>query len=189
MNISLNNKPQFTGQYITDGIVKRTDNSLFPYERVSVVELDIDNKHDYHLLKKLNKDWKDSQLSYVIYKDAKRLRRTYDVSETHKFYVITTQNGGYEKMCANDVLAQAEIGQEKDSNVVWLEYLQVKPDCMYDKKDSLYKNVGTAFTNFIKEQFVGKKIVLCPTHSAIDFYYKQGFDASSYDEGIMSYQA
>lgn len=187
MNIASKNV-SFTGQFIAKTTVKKT-NSLFPNKKVSIVELDPNNENDYNTLRSIRKNWRGSCFSANILKDADLIKNKVINPDVYKLYVVTKQKNNFKKISPDKVLAQAELGINKDSNNVWVEYLQVRPDCVYGEKDRPYKQVGTSFIDFCKDNFKGKNIVLFVGYHTDDFYTKQGFVSTDSDSNLVSYQA
>ena len=188
MHINSFNNMSFTGQYVASGKV-RTNDLLFPTEDVSIVELNPNDKNDFNVFKKIKKDWRWATLSSIMLDDAVHMRKCPEDAEVFKFYVVTTQKDNFENINPDKVLAEAEISHEDYDNKLWIEYLQVRPDCKYGWPDRPFKKVGSAFLDFCKEHFKGKNLVVCPLEESIDFYDNEGFQANSSGVGTMSYQA
>lgn len=188
MHINFFNNMSFTGQYVASGKVK-TNDLLFPTKDVSIVELNPNDKQDFKVLKNLKKGWKFANFPSVILSDAERMKKYPNYAKNFALYVLTTQQDKFEKVDPDKVLAEAEISHEKDENKVWIEYLQVRPDCKYGLPDRPFKKVGSAFLDFCKEHFKGKNLVVCPLEDVIDFYDNEGFQVDVSGYGTMSYQA
>lgn len=188
MNTSFNNQ-SFLGQYISKGNVK-TNNRFFPNKRVSIVELKPSDSRDIETLDDIKKDWRWSDFSTAILVDAETVNRHPEDAELFNFYVVTTQKKNFEKVDPKKVLAQAEISKDELSdNRVWIEYLQVRPDCKFGLPNRPYKRVGATFLDFCKEQFKGKKLLVCSLDDVVNFYKDAGFIQNNRGVGTMFYQA
>lgn len=188
MNISFNN-PSFLGQYISKGNVE-TNNFLVPNKRVSIVELNPTDNRDIETLEDIKNDWRWSDFLSIIHRDAEMVNKHPEDMELFNFYVVTTQNKNFEKVDPKKVLAQAVISKDEISdNRVWIEYLQVRPDCKFGLPDRPYKKVGATFLDFCKEQYKGKKLLVCSLDDVVNFYKDAGFIQNNRGIGTMFYQA
>ena len=164
----------FKGQLVSNMNIKRAGYD-FPAKKASIVELNPLEYHDLRTLREINELW-DGTLASCICKDAECINIGQADFNPQKFFVLTTQRENFKRMNPDDILAEAEVVLNQPSKgKIYLEYLQVDPDNMFDSEAKLYEGLGTTFLNFLKKHYNGLEIHLNAVCSAVDFYLKNGF--------------
>ena len=165
-------KINFKGSFISTVNISKIRPLSAPV-KVSAVELNPLDNRDLKVLQKVHSLW-SANFSGVIYKDAEKINLTEIPDDTQKFFVLTRQKNNFENLCAEDVLAEIKVIPE-GSKSIFLDYLQVQPDNMFDSDNRIFKGIGTAALNFLKKLYNGKEINLHSLYSSRYFYEQNGF--------------
>lgn len=164
----------FTGNFISHINIKRVK-PINITQKISVIEADPLNFHDLEALREVNDLWQGN-FSNNIYKDANAINNIAIKDEKIKFFILTHQKNNFNNLNAEDIIAEGKIIlKHPKENSIYLDYLQVQPDNMFESENRIYKGIGTAFLDFIKDLYKGKEISLHSLYSTLDFYMKNGF--------------
>lgn len=131
---------------------------------------------DYAMLMNPNEIMEDDYvkpLTEGIFYDFSKLLNIKDV---HDYYVVTAQKYNFGKLDYKDVLGIIEYTHDKDKKYDYIDHIQVNPKYMNKSNTRLYKNVGTALLDFIKNLKGFDNIYLDSLKSAVNFYTKNGFE-------------
>ena len=168
------NNINFKGTFITCTDIKRANKNSSPV-KVSAVRINPYDKRDLKALKEVHDLW-DGQFSKKIYKDAIRVIKEELPPEDYKFFILTKQHTNFDNLVPDDILAEAQIVlNHPNQNSVYLDYMQVEPQNMYESEYRVYKGIGSAFLDFFKKMYKGKNIHLRSLISTQDFYKINGF--------------
>lgn len=174
----------FTGNFISLINIKKLKPFTMPV-KISVVEADPLVSEDLRALREVNDLWRGN-FSNVIYKDAAAINNIGIPDEIQKFFVLTRQKENFNRLKAEDILAEGKIILDNpDKNSIYLDYLQVQPDNMFESENRIYKGIGSAFLDAIKALYKGKEINLHSLYSTLDFYKKNGFRPSGRDSNNL----
>ncbi len=130
---------------------------------------------DLDALEHIAKYWENDKYVNNIYYHASTQARA-------NFYVLTSQNYNYEHLDPEMILGAAEI-TEKSAKKCFLDYIQVKPNYVYDYCPQ-FKGVGSAILNSVKKLYNQIKLRPSQTESVLKFYARNGFREHS-NEGIL----
>ena len=137
--------------------------------------MDTNSENDLNVLNKLDQSWQRQLIVKDIIKnfiDFHNRKRFYE--EGH-FFVLTTQDEGFENLDESKILGITEVNKMHSTNSITIENLQVNPNTKYRELFRKYKYVGAELVNFIKSHFSEKEITLYALRTAIPFYEKLGF--------------
>lgn len=168
------NNISFNGKFVSNINIKKAG-AIANEFKTSIVEINPYSKNDLKTLREVHELWR-GHFSRLVYEEAVKTSIDKIFSEENKFFVMTMQRGNFDVLDGNDILAEAKIILNKpEKNYVYIDYLQVNPEDMHGSNYRVYKNIGTNFLNFFKENFSKKTIHLHTIESARTFYMKNGF--------------
>ena len=180
------NQISFRGQLITNINIKKYGETNST-RQASVVKMNPLKYRDLNTLLGVCDLWNET-FAGTIYKDADRINISRTNLDLRKFYVLTEQRQSYERVEPEDVLAEAEIVIDyPDKNNIYLEYLQVQPENMYESGSQLYKGIGSSFLSFLKDYYKNKIIQLRALPTTVDFYIKNGFKLVRHGTTLMKF--
>jgi len=170
----------FKANFVKPVIVKKKDdNHNYANTKVSLVEIDVDNKGDMYALKELPQNWGPDNFSSDIYNNAKKRHMTGDVDSDVHTYAVTSQNHNFQTLNSDKILGVAEL-IDVDSKNNKLNLLQVNPDYsksyVYSKDNRKYKNVGSSMLNSLINLAPDKNLNVRTTQWVEDFYKKHDFE-------------
>lgn len=150
------------------------DRKTYAPANLSLIEILPDNPQDINTLTKLAHYWGDDSFVNNIEFDAKYISR-HGNSNNAKFYALTMQKQKFDELCYQDITIAAEVSEKETGNIK-LNYIQKDPEFIYSYRPPLFKKVGSALLDCIKEFSKGKTITLRSTPSAVWFYKDNGFE-------------
>ena len=177
-------------------VVKKYDKDIGIYndEKVSFVEIDTSNKNDIKALRDIAFEWcRGDTYAGQIYDDArqKSINRYYDYENKLRFYAITSQKDDFDNLDYKKILAVCK-SEEKSSEKMYLNYLQVKPSCIYERPSN-YKMVGTGFLDSLKKYYDEITLTSLKLKKVLKFYknngfmfYKDSYEIKPLDENAIS---
>ncbi|MDY6358625.1 MAG: hypothetical protein SPL76_03805 [Cyanobacteriota bacterium] len=148
---------------------------------VSIVELDKTNANDMNALSTISDSWNKEGSKNCRFNNYVDMILTKAGSEENDFSVkdhylaLTTQKDNFEKLDPKNVLGVSLFSEDGVGGE--LEYLQVHPNTCksYAGSKRVYKNVGTAMIDYLKDTYSKVHIFVNAAHDAVKFYYKNGF--------------
>ncbi len=164
----------FKGKFISSIAIQKYKSISAPV-KVSVAEVNPIDNNDVKTLKNVHSLW-NGNFSKNIYNDAANINLANIQNADEKFYVLTRQKSNFENLNPEDILAESKIIiNNPDTRSIYLDYLQVEPDNMYEAENRIYKRVGSSMLDFLKLYYPNKDIHLHSVFSSIEFYVKNGF--------------
>lgn len=168
--MQIKNQISFKAQYVACAKIKNKEKCPHQLEKVDIIELSSFDENDVETVDEFSKNWKQN-ISSAYY-------RVFVIPQpslkTH-YYALTLPQDTYYKSNPENILGICTIS-ERANDVINIDFLQTNPKYMYsNKKNQKYTNIGTAFINFLKEQYPTKKIRLLSTQEAMGFYLKNNF--------------
>lgn len=143
-----------------------------------IVKLDTGSKLDFKALTEVDRIWDNGKtFAGDIRATFRRQHLCEDENSIDQFFALTRQRKDFQELKSEDILGLAQL--QRDNEKVFLDYLQADPDNNFLADYPMFKRVGTAMVNFIKEYFPEQNILLNPTESVIPFYEKLGFILSA----------
>lgn len=185
--------PNFGAQYVCDMPVKQKSGDE---KEFYVVALDAHDKHDFRVLRKISRSWSREYKKYRygnnyatdIYKDAKteklreHLYRRVDFSE--KFYAVTSQKDGFEKLNPDKIAAVTHV-YDGNPKVALIRYFQVRPKYKFNGFGGReISNIGKTFIKTINEITCKKSLVFADEYSR-GFY--QAIGAVEDEESVNTF--
>ena len=159
---SLINKPN---------ILKRNSNGKYSETPCSFIKIDANNSNDIRALNNVSKYWEFSSFAENIAYTAKLMSSGRNIKSKYNIYALTTQNENLNKLDDEKILGLVEI-EELPNNNVFLGYIQVKPELIYDLPLEI-KRCGSAMLDCLKLIYSNKTISL--NSRVHDFFFKNGF--------------
>ena len=190
-NSTCHNNQSFQAHYICKSKVKALKNGQYVDKFVNLVELDRLNNKDQSVLHGLVREW-NSCISRGIYK----VFVEYPPNSIDHVFALTTQKTGYDVLNSKDILALASVASSSFKDSMVLEYIQVNPQYIKDRKfkegsllqflsdviglsmktDSRpFKNVGSGFISSLMKFYKPKEIELVSLPEVVPFYKNLGF--------------
>lgn len=167
----------FTANFLkTVKIPKRTTDGTFSNAKVSLVELDKNDKVDKNSLLKVSKLWNEKEFNYApeIYYDAAKSFEYENVVKEH-YYAVTTQSENFEKLEPEKILG-LNVFSETTKPENEINWLQTNPAHKYGSIEQReYKGIGKTIVEYIKEHHRDKNIAVFAAEDAINFYKNLGF--------------
>ena len=155
------------------GTVQKLDKSNhYTKQQASFVELDTKSKKDLNALERVATSWKDNIYATDTYYRFKENFFKEQQEYNERFFALTTQKKGFDKLDHHKILGVAEIYLPIDEDPE-IEFLQTNPKFL--KKNPKIKHTGKVIIDKIKQILQNKTISLYSTYKAIPFYEKQGF--------------
>ena len=183
MRIERTNQISYKANFVNKSLVgKVIDNNChgFTNKYVPFVKIDPFNASDIDALKLASDYWMSDRFAKNIYYAACALKNDSKFYKNHEIYALTSQASGFENLEGEKILGLVHVAPFYDTPM-FIEHLQVNPEQlpMYSqylfKKEPIYKGIGTAIINSLKQ--LSDKISCFPASekSVKDFYIKNGF--------------
>ena len=182
------NEISFSGIYKKPVTIKKYVNGQYKPFQASIVKAE---ESDINALQKVRQLW-NRQLLNMILAEPQYLNKSKHV------YILTKQKDNFKNLNPEDILAMAELREDKYCAINTLEAIQVHPDIEKtnitifsrfknyimkklnkDSKNFEYKEVGTNLVKTIQEYHSDKVMDLCPINTAAKFYKKLGFKSDN----------
>lgn len=177
----------FQGKFISHINIKRTTPSSSSI-KASIVELNPVDNSDLKVLHSVHNLWQ-TNFSNNIYRDALSINYINIADTEQKFYILTMQSKNFNKLRAEDILAESKIITNKpNKDSIYLDYLQVHPENMSESENKIYKGLGSNFLDFLKKHYNGKEINLHSLYTTIEFYLKNGFHQIASNSNQLYYR-
>lgn len=168
----------FGAKFIRPSVVNKlsSDNQYLPHN-ISFVKINPKSKDDLRVLKDLCSSWAPQTFVDDICWDVFTILR--QNPKDGFVYAATEQLNKFSKLEPKKVLGLVELTPDGDKQV-FIEYLQVNPKYITDRKNSPIKGIGTSILNCLKSLYKDKKISLMSVESkAVEqFYINNGFKAN-----------
>ncbi len=186
MNHNLN--ITFGATLVSNVNIKKLDkeNSRYINKNASVVELDEFNKNDITAVSDTAYYWLYDLYGSNIAYNLKSKAKYPDLYENDKFFALTTQTSSFDKLNDKKIQGLVEL-QERDNNIIYIDFLQVNPDLIYVTEPPKYNHVGQSIIKALQDKYNDKTIILNSTKTALPFYQKLGFKKLSTDKKNNQY--
>lgn len=170
----MNNNISFKANFIAPAMIKQHRFfRKFQDKEASFIELKNAESADRMALQELEKIWGDGK--GFVEQMARHIRADYFWKyNKRRYFALTLQQEQFEKPITNKILGVAEV-ENRNSNNIFLNYLQIHPDNRFSSCCRTYYKIGTAMINSLKDLFPQKNISLITTQFARKFYIKNGF--------------
>ena len=167
----------FTARFLCNApVLKSSSNAGYQRADLSLVELDNKDTSDMEALKNTTDIWTKMGAKYArsIYFEATNDIYLESVDKEH-YFAITEQKSDFSNLVPNQILGLM-VFDETNYNSNEITLLEVKPNMTRkNKKDRIYKNVGSNLVNYVQKNFNPKNIIVFSDEDAIEFYKKNGF--------------
>lgn len=193
----------FKAKYIKPVTVKKFDGRAYRLKRLNLVELESSDKKAINVLRG---KW-HAALADSIATDVDHLE-VHQKERLGKVLAITEQDFLYELLDPNQIQVLASIQEQPFKNNTKITYLQVNPQHIsekygtikdyirykidkflhpkfYKKPPVLYKGLGTAMLESIKELVTYDCIELISLKKSLMFYLKNGFKFANFKENKL----
>ena len=160
-------KVTFGATHIKPTNILKKNGDKYVSHKVSVVELNRNDKNDLITLGTLESDWGcDSLVNFIL--------AVVENNSRNHIYALTSQEDSFENLDDKKVLGVMLFEEQEAENE--LKAIQTHPRYKTKKcHRPNYKNIGTAMIDFLKEKYSDKPLVLYSDSSALGFYEKLGF--------------
>ena len=151
MNIRFNSNINFGAHKLNykPQVFKRNGKTgEYEAEKVSMVEIDLDNPNDIKVMKELGEKWDNDNLMEHMANEAEDFANGEDDSEGYKFFAITAQKEDFDNLNPDEVLSFCEIKSVEERNA-YIDYIQTNAESAMEIKPS-YKRCGTALLDGLK---------------------------------------
>lgn len=164
----------FTANYITSTSIQKIDDKAHPNKDVAIVEFNPTSKDDLAALEDLNYTW-DSKILPDLYLSFYDTFLSSGVDCSEKYYALTTQKDNFKKIQPECILGVVQVNDDKVSDSIEIDYLEVNPDEQYGSEFRRYKHVGKALLSSIFKLFRDKQVAkVYALEEAIPFYSALG---------------
>lgn len=175
MNIHCNSNIYFGANKLnySPKVLKRNDKTgEYKAEKVSMVEIDLDNPNDIKVMKELGEKWDNYNLMENMADEAENFANGEDLSDGYRFFAVTAQKEGFENLNPEDILSFCEVESFEDIGNAHIEYIQTNAESanMHSPK---YKRCGSAMLDGLKYYY--SYIHLNSLTSAVKFYERNRF--------------
>ncbi len=170
----------FKANYINSTTVQKKDfNNQYKDYKVAFVEFSPHEAKDVLALRDTAREWKDGdQFAKEIYRDIQEeyYAKDYYQDSKYRFFGITRQLDGLENPISDLILGIAEVGKKSDIRDE-LYYFQVDPSNNMFSEEKMFKGIGSAVLNSIKNLYAQSEIILKPVSddAVVSFYKKHNF--------------
>lgn len=155
------------------GTIQKLDKSNhYTKQPAYFVELNTKSKKDLNALERIATSWKDNIYATDTYYRFKENFFKEQQEHNERFFALTTQKNGFDKLDHHKILGVAEIYLPFDEDPE-IEFLQTNPKFLKNK--AKFKHIGKVIVDKIKKILANNTISLYSTYNAIPFYEKQGF--------------
>lgn len=183
----------FKANYINQAIIQKRDiNNQFKDYKVAFVEFSPHKVQDVLAIRDTAREWSDEdRFAEDIFRDIQEehYAKDYFQDSKYRFFGITRQMTNLENPIPDLILGLAEVGKKSDIRDE-LYYFQVDPSNNMFSEENIFKGVGSAVLNSLKNLYAHREITLKPVsdNAVVSFYKKHGFKPLDYT-GKMIWRA
>ena len=176
----------FRAKYINTQKIIKNDNNQYKQHDVAFVQINSQCENDILCLKSVEKTWGKKALVKDLVKDINQEWETKKADKNAKYFALTSQKNGFEKLLPQKILGVIELLTTSDKNTDYINILEVEPNSIYGAKQRRFVNIGSSILNALKENLNNKDFILEARENVVKFYEKNGFKSVN-NFGLMKF--